>query len=862
MKNKANNKSIADESKAKGKDTSTGSNPLAGDDPVAEDMNADEMAMFNQIMGEIEGQEKTESQSKRGDEPQKTENLGSAPSATEHQNDPHDDGLDEDQQKAFESIMAQIESGDEPAPAETEDDFAAELEKVAKEAEAVTGNQTAPTKKEDADDGLDEDQQKALESIMAQIQGDDKSDNTKDSGSDGDEPAQAEAEDDFAAELEKVAKEAEAVTGNQTAPTKKEDADDELDEDQQKALESIMAQIQGDDKSDNTKDSGSDGDEPAQAEAEDDFAAELEKVAKEAEAVTGNQTAPTKKEDADDELDEDQQKALESIMAEIEGKSTKKTAADASKSPSTEAETKQVPQTKVDPAGDESHADADADDISDDIEDILKEITADFEESDDVLNEAKTDPDSLETNQGDDDIIVDSKPGDPDSEKSLPASVATEEKPVTSKTRSTAMDVPASKPAGNQVPEKAEKSQNKGAPLREVGKSRGIAKKAGIIVSMLAILSLALAGYGYWIHHRVSDPTPPSLVVQEPVQREPVTVVEASPPAPVTDAPSDQSGLKAIGDQIDGLRNELLAKREEIEALRDYYQAGIDAEVRSMVETLQKTGSGRFTLKTAMADPVISLGMKAIQRRDAYIKKLQNPANALYLNSEELFFLSRKAGLLALMADKTSDIDIEGFLKQAHVIMAAHRHALAQLNIDDVEVPVTDLESIWQRIDSQLSMKAETATPSSSATHTDNEAIWAAVCSGNFSQKHKLTELSPEAAHCLATWQGKDLFLNELTALSPAAARQLAAWEGDWLGLNGLTELSPETATYLAKWKGKGLSLNGLTRLSSRVVAILSEWQGDQIELINVKYMAHWENHKTRLFLSEEMSQKNGSKRQ
>jgi hypothetical protein len=194
--------------------------------------------------------------------------------------------------------------------------------------------------------------------------------------------------------------------------------------------------------------------------------------------------------------------------------------------------------------------------------------------------------------------------------------------------------------------------------------------------------------------------------------------------------------------------------------------------------------------------------------------------------------------------------------------MADHRRALAQLNIDDVEAPELTLESIWKRIDSQLAKKASPPASAPSAGKTKNEAIWAAVCSGNFSQKHKLTDLSPKAAKCLASWKGKDLYLNELTSLSPKAARQLSEWNGKWLGLNGLKELSPETAAHLARWKGKGLSLNGLTRLSPRVVAILSDWQGDQIELVNIKHMAHWENPKTRLFLSEALDRKINRKRQ
>ena len=46
-----------------------------------------------------------------------------------------------------------------------------------------------------------------------------------------------------------------------------------------------------------------------------------------------------------------------------------------------------------------------------------------------------------------------------------------------------------------------------------------------------------------------------------------------------------------------------------------------------------------------------------------------------------------------------------------------------------------------------------------------------------------------------------------------------------------------------------------------QVVAILSEWKGDQLELVNVKHMAYWENPKTRLFLSEDLKRKRNAAR-
>jgi len=791
MKNKANNKSVSDKTNASANDAVNENHPSAGEDPASVDMNADEMAMFNQIMGEIEGQAKSESSNSS---PQ-----GALPLA-------------------------------------------------------------------DADDDLDEEQQKALESIMAQIEGD-KSDGTGASESQGDDTAQTkDEEDDFAAELEKVAGEADAMTPDTPAPPKA-DADDDLDEDQQKAFESIMAQIEGgNDKSDGTDASGSQDDDTAQTkDEEDDFTAELEEVSREADAMTPD-TPATQKAAADDDLDEEQQKAIASIMAEIEGQGSNDATTEPVETRSNETQPKQKAGSEQESVSisDGTNEDEDSNDISDDIEDILKEITSDIEEPDDSLIEVKTDPDEPETCTSNDHIADEGKSGNSVLEKSDSENVAEEEKKArpTPAINNAKKGGSESEPANNPRNTKAKRSPQKTSPLPKVSKSSGVGKKIGIAVSIFSIISLALSGYFYWYHNRLRDPAPFIPVVVEPVQpvHAPAVIDDVPQPAPVNDDFSDQARLKAIAEQLDQLRDQLLAKRKEIEELRDYYQNGIDTEIRSIVEKLQNLDSGRVTLKTATLDPLIDLGMKAIQRRDAYINKLKNPMEALYFNSEELLYLSRKAGLLTMMAEKTSDIDVDGFLKQAQVIMTAHRNALGQLNIDDVEVPVQSIDAIWQRIDSQLSMKPKKSKVASSAVQTGNEAIWTEICRGNYSQKHKLTELSPEAAHCLASWKGKDLFLNELTDLSPATARQLSIWDGEWLGLNGIRELSPETATYLARWKGRKLSLNGLSRLSPRVVAILSEWQGDQIELINLKYMAHWENPKTRLFLPEEIGQKKSKK--
>jgi hypothetical protein len=81
----------------------------------------------------------------------------------------------------------------------------------------------------------------------------------------------------------------------------------------------------------------------------------------------------------------------------------------------------------------------------------------------------------------------------------------------------------------------------------------------------------------------------------------------------------------------------------------------------------------------------------------AYIKKLEIPVKRLFRDSEELLYLSRRAELLALMAGKTSDIDIDGFIQQVNEASQAHRSAMDQLNIDEVVVSPLSLESHLER---------------------------------------------------------------------------------------------------------------------------------------------------------------------
>jgi hypothetical protein len=102
----------------------------------------------------------------------------------------------------------------------------------------------------------------------------------------------------------------------------------------------------------------------------------------------------------------------------------------------------------------------------------------------------------------------------------------------------------------------------------------------------------------------------------------------------------------------------------------------------------------------------------------------------------------------------------------------------------------------------------------------------AAALSGNKSRLilDGLKELSVEAAKALARHKGA-LQLNGLTDLSVGAAKALARHKGS-LQLNGLTTVSIEAAEALVRSSRKDLCLNGLTKVSIEVATALAGCTG------------------------------------
>lgn len=343
----------------------------------------------------------------------------------------------------------------------------------------------------------------------------------------------------------------------------------------------------------------------------------------------------------------------------------------------------------------------------------------------------------------------------------------------------------------------------------------------------------------------VMDETQPTDSVDQNTSENPPSV----PFYPSDLKQTRNNALSKILSDITELRSFLLDKLKEIDDLKIYYEQGISEVQEELIDLIR---INKFTiLKEALSNQKIKLGLRTIQRRKGYIVKLDSPFNQVFKSSEELLYLERKANILDELMESTSGIGIDPFEKQVDESIRRISLIKENLIIDQTSPPKISLETIWD----DLSTKAHSnSSKSASSTPTkQNKIIWKEICSGNFDRKWALTDLNEKTANCLLKWNGKDLYLNQLNRLTPEVAQILSHWSGEWLGLNGLSNLSSEVAHHLASWKGKRLSLNGLSELSPKATRYLSKWPGDQLELIGLKHIGQWENPKTELFVSDKL---------
>ena len=741
-------------------------NPENADDDL-ENLSLDEKAAFEKIMAEISSMNPNDSDSTQEVETDSVGSESAAADTTETQSEkdppkiPDDQTTPEDQQAALDKIMAEISADGDAEASQPEN---------------------TPEPAED-DDSLSDDQQAALDKIMAEIS----------ARNEGEEPQPENATEDA-----------------------KED-DDSLSDDQQAALDKIMAEISA----------RNEGEEPQPENATEDA------------------------EEDDDSLSDDQQAAEPGVSAE----------------PDNAEDTHASVETPLDPKSETQKLSLD--EFNDELDNLLS-----IEE----LNGAEPSPENPQSVESDPEV-EDKRQNDeaPPDETPTAETPLTETAPQPDKIDQLS-ETPARKeqpqhPAGALLVEvdtdQDEKPLSRKKSVRRNPKTKRSLKL--VKISMAAVASIIILGSGYWSYitfirskpglagqvEPVSNQTAPSTTdsgtisdASGPVE----TGVQSSASAPIPE--HRQSSSTSFG----SLRKDLIATRslvnqkiDEIVNLKAYYKKGIQEEETKIRSELSSKSIP--SLEKAMANNQIELSLQAIQRRMLYIQELDRPLDRLEKSSEELLYLERRTQLFETLSQWINTPSIPEYKLEISNQIKDHLQIAADLKLDQTQQEAPSMDSVWKNVLAEIQKENKASDPRPVNNVRDRQ-ISREICGGDYSRKYLLTSLTAETAQCLIKWSGKDLYLNELAQLPPDLAKILIQWPGEWLSLNGIKEISVETARYLSQWPGKRLSLNGLKDLSPAVTAQLSKWQGEQLEMIGLASIGRWDNYATRLFLSEKLRRK------
>ena len=389
------------------------------------------------------------------------------------------------------------------------------------------------------------------------------------------------------------------------------------------------------------------------------------------------------------------------------------------------------------------------------------------------------------------------------------------------------------------------------APTTVTGteKRKKLSKLTFLVVLMLAFIGVLLAYRNQWSFGSKQNALPPAL------QSEKTNPVESPGKINATQKHDPYKNYRDMLNEVTELRKTLLLKQQEVKELKEHYAKAIkNLENDILQETLNEKIQN---YQQALLNTRIMLGLHTIQRRQAYIHKLDEPINWLEQGSEELLYLRRKAFYDLQIMDIAGGIDMDRHRRQINAGIQKYALTAENLAIDPAGGKAQPLQQIWKKI------FARTKNNPHLKAQLHSWFIQQEVCSGDLSRLGELSDISIDTAKCVSDSKGSDIFLNNITLLSPRVAKYLCRWNGKWLCLNGLQTLSPATAQYLFQWKGEWLSLHGLSEFPPDVAKHLAQWNGSQLELMGLKYhenrtdhialtiMAEWEKAGGKLFVPE-----------
>ena len=144
------------------------------------------------------------------------------------------------------------------------------------------------------------------------------------------------------------------------------------------------------------------------------------------------------------------------------------------------------------------------------------------------------------------------------------------------------------------------------------------------------------------------------------------------------------------------LRESILIKRQEIQRLKIEYAEGIEKLENDILVEIIDYNLSNYT--QALENKRVELGLQSIQRRQAYIQKLDEPMEWLERGGEELLYLKRRAAFDLQLTEIAGNIDMNQHMRHINAAIQKYRLTADNLAIDPKTVEMESARKIWQRL--------------------------------------------------------------------------------------------------------------------------------------------------------------------
>ena len=177
-------------------------------------------------------------------------------------------------------------------------------------------------------------------------------------------------------------------------------------------------------------------------------------------------------------------------------------------------------------------------------------------------------------------------------------------------------------------------------------------------------------------------------------------------PLPKAKPPGKRETFEATLDEAAGILAELAGKKNEINELIRYYRNGIHELEEQIIQEMQKKRITSYSRGVRIKR--VELGLRTIQRRRVYIRKLKKSNLWVRGGNEELLYLKRKAQFEIQLIDIASGINLDRHIKQLRAAILIYRPTAEKLATKLPDADILPLETIWSRIIKPTEKTAQT----------------------------------------------------------------------------------------------------------------------------------------------------------